>query len=115
MVSFQKSKLQRCVDTVDFLSFCQFLTITNEHSQKLEFPRGALRIYLFFNAVNFIMCFCTSILPATVQYKTSVSFLCPFAVWYIIYVMQSCRFSQYPAFLSRTVKERYKKYIVKSP
>jgi hypothetical protein len=34
---------------------------------------------------------------------------------YIIYVMQSHRFSQSPAFLSRTAKERDKKNIVKSP
>ncbi len=34
---------------------------------------------------------------------------------YIIYVMQSRRFSQSPAFLSRTAKERDKKYIVKAP
>ncbi len=34
---------------------------------------------------------------------------------YIIYVMQWGRFSQYPAFLSRTAKERDKKYSVKSP
>jgi hypothetical protein len=33
---------------------------------------------------------------------------------YIVYVMQSRHFSQYPAFLSRTAKERDKKYIVKS-
>jgi hypothetical protein len=32
---------------------------------------------------------------------------------HIIYVMQSRRFLQYPAFLSRTAKERDKKYIVK--
>jgi hypothetical protein len=41
------------------------------------------------------------------------SYLCPFAVH--IYVMQSRRFSQSPAFLSRTAKERDKKCIVKSP
>ena len=34
---------------------------------------------------------------------------------YIIYVMQSRRFSQRPAFLSRKAKQRDKKYIVKSP
>jgi hypothetical protein len=34
---------------------------------------------------------------------------------YIIYVMQSGRFSHCPAFLSLTVKERDKKYSVKSP
>ncbi len=34
---------------------------------------------------------------------------------YIVYVMQSRRFSQHPAFISRTAKERDKKYIVKSP
>ena len=34
---------------------------------------------------------------------------------YIIYVMQSGRFSQCPAFLSQTAKERDKKYSVKSP
>ncbi len=34
---------------------------------------------------------------------------------YIVYVMQSHHFSQYPAFLSQTAKERDKKYIVKSP
>jgi hypothetical protein len=34
---------------------------------------------------------------------------------YIIYVMESGRFSQYPAFLSRVAKERDKKYSVKSP
>jgi hypothetical protein len=34
---------------------------------------------------------------------------------YIIYVMQSRRFSQSPAFVSRTAKERDEKYIVKSP
>ncbi len=34
---------------------------------------------------------------------------------YIIYVMQSRRFSQCPAFLSRKAKQRDKKYIVKSP
>jgi hypothetical protein len=33
----------------------------------------------------------------------------------IIYVMQSRRFSQYPAFLSQMAKERDKKYIVQSP
>ncbi len=33
---------------------------------------------------------------------------------YIIYVMQSRHFSQCPSFLSRTAKERDKKYIVKS-
>jgi hypothetical protein len=33
----------------------------------------------------------------------------------IIYVMQSRRFSQYPAILSWTEKERDKKYSVKSP
>ncbi len=33
---------------------------------------------------------------------------------YIIYVMQPRRFSQSPAFLSRTAKERDKKYSVKS-
>jgi hypothetical protein len=32
---------------------------------------------------------------------------------YIIYVMQSRRFSQYPAFISRTAKEWDKKCIVK--
>ncbi len=34
---------------------------------------------------------------------------------YITYVMESGRFSQYPAILSRTAKERDKKYSVKSP
>jgi hypothetical protein len=34
---------------------------------------------------------------------------------YIIYVMPSGRFSHCPAFLSRTAKERDKKYRVKSP
>jgi hypothetical protein len=34
---------------------------------------------------------------------------------YITYVMQSGRFSQCPAFLSRMAKERDKKYSVKSP
>jgi hypothetical protein len=34
---------------------------------------------------------------------------------YIIYVMPSGRFLHYPAFLSRTAKERDKKYSVKSP
>jgi len=34
---------------------------------------------------------------------------------YIIYVMQSRCFSQSPAFLLQTAKERDKKYIVKSP
>ena len=34
---------------------------------------------------------------------------------YIIYVMQSGHFSQFPAFLSLTAKERDKKYSVKSP
>ncbi len=34
---------------------------------------------------------------------------------YIIYVMQSGRFSQCPAFLLQTAKERDKKYSVKSP
>jgi hypothetical protein len=34
---------------------------------------------------------------------------------YIIYVMQSRRFSQSPAFLSQTAKERDEKYSVKSP
>jgi hypothetical protein len=34
---------------------------------------------------------------------------------YIIYVMPSGRFSHCPAFLSRTAKQRDKKYIVKSP
>ena len=34
---------------------------------------------------------------------------------YIIYVMQSGRFSQCPAILSRIAKERDKKYSVKSP
>ena len=34
---------------------------------------------------------------------------------YIIYVMELGRFSQSPAFLSRTAKERDKKYSVKSP
>ena len=34
---------------------------------------------------------------------------------YIIYVMQSGLFSQCPAFLSLTAKERDKKYSVKSP
>jgi hypothetical protein len=34
---------------------------------------------------------------------------------YIIYVMQSGRFSQCPAFLSQTAKERDKNYSVKSP
>ncbi len=34
---------------------------------------------------------------------------------YIIYVMQSRRFSHCPAFLSRTAKQRDKKYSVKSP
>jgi hypothetical protein len=34
---------------------------------------------------------------------------------YIIYVMQSRRFSQCPALFSRTAKERDKKYSVKSP
>ena len=34
---------------------------------------------------------------------------------YINYVMESGRFSQYPAILSRTAKERDKKYSVKSP
>ncbi len=34
---------------------------------------------------------------------------------YIIYVIQSGCFSQSPAFISRTAKERDKKYIVKSP
>jgi hypothetical protein len=34
---------------------------------------------------------------------------------YIIYIMQSRRFSQSPAFLSWTAKKRDKKYIVKWP
>ncbi len=38
--------------------------------------------------------------------------LCPFAVYYF---MQSGHFSQCPAFLSQTAKERDKKYSVKSP
>jgi hypothetical protein len=42
---------------------------------------------------------------------TSIYVLLP----YIIYVMQSGHFSQCPAFLSLTAKERDKKYSVKSP
>jgi hypothetical protein len=34
---------------------------------------------------------------------------------YIVYVMQSRHFSQYPAFISLKAKERDKKCIVKSP
>jgi hypothetical protein len=41
--------------------------------------------------------------------------LCPFAAYYLLYIMESGRFSQCPAFLSRTAKERDKKYSIKSP
>ena len=61
---------------------------------------------------------------STIQYSTHTvdpkkdnSLYCVFYVLlpHIIYVMESGRFSQSPAFLSQTVKERYKKYSVKSP
>jgi hypothetical protein len=49
--------------------------------------------------------------------QTSLSLYFVFYVLlpYIIYVMLSRRFSHCPAFLSRTAKERDKKYSVKSP
>jgi len=53
----------------------------------------------------------TKIEKNTAEKKLSFYVLLP----YIIYVMQSRRFSQCPALFSRTAKERDKKYSVKSP
>jgi hypothetical protein len=57
------------------------------------------------------MMWVVDMLPGTVGYYIIFYVLLP----YIIYVMPSGRFSHCPAFLSRTAKQRDKKYIVKSP
>jgi hypothetical protein len=50
----------------------------------------------------------------TPQVHKNFYVLLPYIIYYI-YVMQSRRFSQCPAFLLLTAKERDKKYSVKSP
>ncbi len=50
-----------------------------------------------------------------VQYYSQADLIFYVLLPYITYVMESGRFSQYPAILSQMAKERDKKYSVKSP